>query len=144
MTPTPWLTPTRRALGLVALGGAFGALGRYGLSRAFPVGAGTFPTTTFVINVSGAFVLTVLLEWLVRRGAPEHWLRIFVGVGVLGAFTTLSTFATELALLWRDHERTTAAVYAVASVGTGTLAVLLGLTVTGWRRGISLPDEGES
>lgn len=138
------MTPTRHALGLVALGGAIGALSRYGLSRAFPVGAGTFPTTTFVMNVSGAFVLTVLLEWLVRRGTPEHWLRIFIGVGVLGAFTTFSTFATELAVLWRDHERATAALYAVVSVVAGVLAVLLGLTVTGWRREVPLPDEGES
>ncbi len=138
------MTPTRRALGLVAVGGTLGALGRYGLIRAFPVGAGTFPTTTFVINVSGAFVLTVLLEGLARRGTPEHWLRLLIGVGVLGAFTTFSTFAAELALLWRDHERTTAVEYAVASVVAGVLAVGLGLVVTGWRRATPLPDEGES
>ena len=135
---------TPRGLGLVALGGIIGTLGRYGLSRAFPVGAGTFPTTTFVINVTGAFILTVLLEWLVRRGTPEHWLRLFIGVGVLGAFTTFSTFATELALLWRDHERATAIEYALASVVVGVLAVMLGLVVTGWRREMPLPDEGES
>jgi CrcB protein len=135
---------TRHALGLVAVGGVVGALGRYGLVRAFPVGAGTFPTTTFVINVGGAFVLTVLLEWLVRRGTPEHWLRLLVGVGVLGAFTTFSTFATELALLWRDDERVTAVAYAVASVAAGVLVVVLGLAVTGWRRVTPMPDEGES
>ena len=89
-------------------------------------------------------MLTVLLEWLVRRGTPEHWLRLFVGVGVLGAFTTFSTFATELALLWRDHDRGTAVAYAVASVVAGVGAVLLGLVVTGWRRATPLPDEGES
>jgi CrcB protein len=138
------LTPTRRALALVAIGGALGALARYGLLRAFPVGAGTFPTTTFVINVVGAFVLTVLLEWLARRGTPDHWLRLLIGIGVLGAFTTMSTFATELALLWRDHERTTAIEYALASVVAGVLAVLLALVVTGWRRATPLPDEGES
>ena len=138
------MTPKRRALELVAVGGIIGALGRYGLTRAFPVGAGTFPTTTFVVNVSGAFILTVLLEWLVHRGTPEHWLRLFVGVGVLGAFTTFSTFATELALLWRDHERATAVAYAVASVAAGVLAVLLGLVVSGWRRPTPVPDEGES
>ena len=135
---------TRRALALVAVGGTVGALARYGLTRAFPVGGGTFPTTTFVINVSGAFVLTVLLEWLVRRGTPEHWLRLLIGVGVLGAFTTFSTFATELALLWRDHERATAIEYAGASVVAGVLAVVLGLVISGWRRAIPLPDEGES
>ena len=135
---------TRRAFGLVAVGGTVGALARYGLTRAFPVAAGTFPTTTFVINVCGAFLLTVLLEWLVRRGTPEHWLRLVIGVGVLGAFTTFSTFASELALLWRDHERTIAVEYAVASVVAGVLAVVLGLVATGGRRAIPLPDEGES
>jgi CrcB protein len=137
------LTPTRRALALVAVGGTLGALARYGLLRAFPVGAGTFPTTTFLINVTGAFILTVLLEWLAQRGTPDHWLRVFVGIGVLGAFTTMSTFATELALLWRSHEHGTAVAYALASIVAGVLAVLLGLVVSGWRRA-TLPDEGES
>jgi CrcB protein len=135
---------TKRALGLVAFGGALGALARYGLSRAYPVGPGTFPTTTFAINVSGAFALTLLLEWLRRRGTPEHWLRLLIGVGVLGAFTTFSTFATELALLWRDHERVIAVGYAAASVVAGVAAVLLGIVVTGSWRAVPLPDEGES
>jgi len=88
-----------RALLIVAVGGAVGALARYGLSRAFPVAPGTFPATTFVINVTGAFALAFLLESLLRRGAPDHWLRLLVGVGVLGAFTTFSTMATEIALV---------------------------------------------
>ena len=138
------MTPPRRALALVAVGGSLGALARYGLLSAFPVGRGTFPTTTFVINVSGAFILTVLLEWLVRRRTPDHWLRLFVGIGVLGAFTTFSTFADEIALLWHDHERATAIEYSVSSVAAGVLAVLLGLVVSGWRRATPLPDEGES
>jgi CrcB protein len=134
----------RRALGLVAVGGIAGALGRYALLRAFPVGARTFPTTTLVINITGAFILTVLLELLVRRGTPDHWLRLLIGVGALGAFTTMSTFVTELALLWRAHERVTAIEYALASVVAGVVAVLLGLVVTGWPRATPLPDEGES
>jgi CrcB protein len=63
---------------------------------------------------------------------------------VLGAFTTFSTFATELALLWRDHERATAIAYAVASVVAGVVAVAVGLLVTGWSRATPMPDEGES
>jgi CrcB protein len=132
-----------RALLIVGAGGAIGALARYGLSRAFPVAAGTFPTTTFVINVAGAFVLAFLLESLVRRGAPEHWLRLLVGVGVLGAFTTFSTMATEIALLWSDGDGGIAVVYAAASVVTGVAAVFAGLVLAGFRTA-PVPDEDES
>ena len=132
-----------RALVVVGAGGAIGALARYGLGRAFPVAPGTFPTTTFAINVAGAFVLAFLLETLVRRGAPDHWLRLLIGVGVLGAFTTFSTMATELALLWRDGDRALAGAYAGASLVAGALAVLAGLALAGFRRG-PVPDEDES
>jgi len=132
-----------RALLLVAAGGAVGALARYGLSRAFPVAAGTFPTTTFAINVTGAFVLACLLETLLRRGAPEHWLRLLVGVGVLGAFTTFSTMATEIALLWQGGDRGTAIVYAAASTTSGVAAVFAGLLLAGFRAP-PVPAEDES
>lgn len=132
-----------RALVLVAAGGAIGALGRYGLGRAFPVASGTFPTTTFAINVAGAFALAFVLARLVRRGTPDHWLRLLVGVGVLGAFTTFSTMATELALLWRDGDPTLALGYATASVAAGIAAVLAGLACAGLRTG-PVPEEDET
>jgi CrcB protein len=128
----------------VAVGGAAGASARYGISRAFPVSAGHFPTTTLAINLSGAFLLGALLEALLRRGAPDHWLRMLVGVGVLGAFTTFSTLADESALLARDHHTATAVAYVAASLAGGIAAVLLGLVATGWRYRPPLPDEGES
>jgi len=132
-----------RALLIVAVGGAVGALARYGLSRAFPVAPGTFPATTFAINVTGAFALAFLLESLLRRGAPDHWLRLLVGVGVLGAFTTFSTMATEIALLWRDGDGGIALVYTAASVLTGVAAVFAGLVLAGFRVP-PVPDEDES
>ena len=132
-----------RALVVVGAGGAIGALARYGLGRAFPVAPGTFPTTTFAINVAGALVLAFLLETLVRRGAPDHWLRLLIGVGVLGAFTTFSTMATEIALLWRDGDGGIALVYTAASVLTGVAAVFAGLVLAGFRVP-PVPDEDES
>jgi CrcB protein len=132
-----------RDLALISAGGVLGALARYGLSDAFPPEPGRFPVTTFAINVSGAFVLGALLEWLVRHRTLEHWARFFVGVGVLGAFTTFSTFATEVVLLARDGHGATAAVYAVSSVLVGLSAVLAGLVAAGWRRA-PVPAEGES
>jgi fluoride exporter len=132
-----------RDLALVSAGGAVGALARYGLSDAFPTEPGRFPVTTFAINVSGAFVLGALLEWLVRHRSIDHWARFFAGVGVLGAFTTFSTFATETVVLTRDGHGATAAVYVVTSVLAGTAAVLAGLVAAGWRRP-PVPAEGES
>ncbi|GMU79803.1 MAG: hypothetical protein AMXMBFR46_25920 [Acidimicrobiia bacterium] len=128
---------------LVAAGGAIGALARYGVTRALPGAPGSFPATTFAVNVGGAFLLAVLLEVLVRKGAPEHWLRLFAGVGVLGAFTTFSTFATETALLWRGGRHTTAVLYATSSAVAGVVAVFAGLAVAGWRR-TPVPAEDES
>ena len=132
-----------RDLGLVAAGGVVGALARYGLSDAFPVEPGRFPVTTFAINVAGAFMLGVLLEWLLKHRTIEHWARFLVGVGTLGAFTTFSTFATETVVLIRDGHVAIAAAYAVGSMVAGVAAVLLGLASAGWRAA-PVPPEGES
>jgi CrcB protein len=132
-----------RDLALIASGGAIGALARYGLSDAFPAEPGRFPVTTFTINVVGAFLLGVLLEWLVRHRSIEHWARFFAGVGVLGAFTTFSTLATEVVELTRDGHGAIAALYAVASVVAGLAAVVAGLVTAGWRTP-PVPAEGES
>jgi CrcB protein len=134
----------RQRVWLVAVGGAAGALARYGLSCAFPVATGHFPTTTLLINLSGAFLLGALLEALLRRGRPDHWLRMLGGVGVLGAFTTFSTLANETALLGRDGHTATAVAYDAASLVGGVAAVVLGLVVAGWRYRPPLLDEGES
>jgi CrcB protein len=133
-----------RRIGLIAGGGAVGATARYGLTRLFPVEAGHFPTTTLLINLSGAFALGALLETLLRRGVAEHWLRMLVGVGVLGAFTTFSTLADETALLVRAHDTGTAIAYVATSLVGGIAAVVLGLVATGWRARPPLADEGES
>src|SRR5258708_31408269 len=93
----------RSEVTLVAMGGAVGAAGRYELLQAFPVHPGRFPLTTGAINVGGAFLLGLLLAWLARHRTVEHWSRWLVGVGGLGAFTTFSAFAVELALLAPDR-----------------------------------------
>lgn len=141
MTGEPALTA--RTLALIAAGGAIGALGRYGLTRAFPVAPGTFPTTTLAINVAGAGALAFLLETLARRGAPDHWVRLAIGVGLLGAFTTFSTLAAEVALLWRDGHAALAVGYSVASIVGGAIAVGAGLAAAGYRAP-PLPSEGEA
>ncbi len=133
----------RSEVTLVAMGGAVGAAGRYELLQAFPVHPGRFPLTTAAINVVGAFLLGVLLEWLTRHRSLDHWARWLIGIGGLGAFTTFSALAVELALLARDGHVVLAVGYATASLVAGVAAALLGLVVAGWRRP-PVPSEGES
>ena len=121
-------------LGAVAVGGSLGATGRYALGEAFPVQAGRIPWTTLAINVSGAFVLGMLLIVLVERRVLERWaltqyVRSFGAIGVLGAFTTFSTFAVESDLLIKDGHAGTAIAYDLLSLTLGLGAAYLGIVV---------------
>lgn len=127
-----------RWLALVLVGGAVGTGIRDALERANPAPAGGWPWTTFVINVTGSFVLAVLLESLALGGPDAGWrrvLRLGVGTGVLGGFTTYSTFAVETAhLLGADPGGAHGAVlvgvgYAVGSVVLGVAAAWAGLAL---------------
>jgi fluoride exporter len=111
----------------VAAGGAIGAPLRYELARWFPVAAGAFPATTLCVNVSGAFLLGVLVARLDRRYRWSGSVRAFLGVGFLGAYTTFSTFTIELVLLGKDGHAAIALVYAIASLVLGPGAVVLGV-----------------
>jgi CrcB protein len=120
-----------RTLALVAVGGSAGTLVRYALGRWAVVAPGTFPTTTFAINVTGALVLGLVLGALGRfRPADATW-RPLVGVGFLGGYTTFSTFAVETTQLVRADRAVTAATYVVASVVLGLLAARIGEAATG-------------
>jgi CrcB protein len=133
-----------RELAVVAIGGAAGAAARYAIAQAEPVHAGSFPLTTFAINVAGAFVLAVLLESLARREIETWWIRPFAAVGVLGGFTTFSTMCTEAVVLGRDGHVALAALYVAASAGAGVMVVAAGLRAAGWPRHTVPPSEGES
>jgi fluoride exporter len=114
----------------VALGGALGALARYGLDnliehRAFSV----FPWSTFAINVSGCFAAGAVVAALVDRHHVPSSLRIGLVVGFLGAYTTFSTFAQETVDLAKTHEVIFAAVNATANLGAGLAAVVVGTAV---------------
>jgi CrcB protein len=116
-------------LAAVAAGGFLGALGRYELCLAWPTAAGRFPWTTFTINVSGAFLLGLVLTTLLERVGAAKYVRPFFCVGVLGAWTTMSTFAVEGDLLLRDGHVATAVLYALATLVVGTGATWIGLAL---------------
>lgn len=109
---------------VVAAGGALGASARWLIADAAPVAAGTFPVTTLVVNVVGAFLLGALVAAVAGRG--RWWLRPLLGTGVLGGFTTFSTFAVETDRLLAGGEAITATAYVAASLVLGVFAALAG------------------
>jgi fluoride exporter len=115
-------------VGLVMVGGAVGTAARYGLGQRFAAEAGTFPVVTLVENVAGAALLGLLLTVLVSRRLPR-WLGLLLAPGVLGSFTTFSTFAAEVVLLVHEGEAAVAAAYTGATMLLGIAAAAMGMTV---------------
>ena len=112
---------------LAALGGALGALGRWGLAEALPHSPGAWPWSTLAVNLVGCLLIGILLAVLLARFPDSPWLRPFLAVGVLGGFTTYSTFAVDVVRLTDAGHPVLAAAYLLASVLGGVLAVLAGL-----------------
>jgi CrcB protein len=113
-------------LAAIAVGGMLGASARFKLAEALPTKPGHFPWATFWTNVSGSFLLGFLLVLLLERFPPTRLLRPFCATGILGAFTTMSTYQVETALLVKDGHPATAILY-----GLGSLAAGLGLAYAG-------------
>jgi fluoride exporter len=118
-----------RVLAAVAVGGMAGSSARYGMTRWVPVHAGHFPWATFWTNVAGSFLLGVLLVVLLERLRPHPYMRPFLATGVLGAFTTMSAYQVESALLFRDGHAATGVVYAGVSLVAGLVAASVGITL---------------
>jgi len=121
---------TLRRFAVIAIGGVLGSWLRWRLSVWFPVASGTFPTTTLVINLLGSALIGVVLVLFLDRQPPRLLTHSFLGTGILGAFTTFSTFTVESAELLRQAKPFTALVYVVVSVLGGVLVVLLSMRVT--------------
>ena len=119
---------------LVVAGGCLGALARHGLGVALPTPDG-WPLPTLLINVSGAFALGALLEGLSRRG-PEtgrlRLVRLLVGTGFMGAFTTYSTMAVDAVHLFDAGAVAGGLLYLAASLLGGIGAALAGIWVAAW------------
>ncbi len=129
----------RPALLAVAVGGALGALLRWGLGELIPGGDG-FPWTTFAINVSGSFLLALLPAFSVIRRRPV--LPLFFGTGMLGGYTTLSTYAEETRALLANGEAATALTYLLGTLAACLLAVSLAQHWSGPIARAEFEDEG--
>ncbi len=116
-----------RVLLLVGLGGVLGATGRHLLSELIGHGEGDFPAATFLVNTIGAFALGLLV--IIADELPSRRaLRLVLGTGVLGAFTTFSTFAIEIVVLVDLGRFVVAATYLVATLLVGIGAAWAGAT----------------
>jgi len=126
--PPPRIHTT--ALAAIAVGGALGALARWGLAQALPHDNGEFPWSTFAANILGCLLIGVLMVLVIERW-PEHPLvRPFFGTGILGGFTTFSTYTVDIRTLVAADRPGYAAAYLLGTLVVGLLAVVVGLRIT--------------
>ena len=126
-------------IGAIAVGGALGTLARYGVERALVAAPNGFPWATFTVNVTGSFLLGLIVTLVVERWPPTRFVRPFAAIGFCGGFTTFSTMMVEADQLGRHGRAGTAAVYLVASLVAGVAAAALGMAAA---RGRLLPRPG--
>ncbi|NNF57755.1 MAG: fluoride efflux transporter CrcB [Rhodothermaceae bacterium] len=113
---------------IVAVGGAVGAVARYGVGLlALRVSATGLPLGTWAVNLVGSFLIGLTLPFLMARGSDE-W-RLALVVGFLGAFTTFSTFSLDTLVLWENGRPGWAVLNAAGSVVLGLACVALGFWI---------------
>ncbi len=120
------------ATAFVALGGAAGSALRFLVGRGFvqwlgPNRATAFPWATLSVNVAGSLAMGLLVGWLARHGTGGESTRLLLGVGLLGGFTTFSSFSMEVVLLIERGAIGWAAFYAMVSLAAGVAAMMAGL-----------------
>lgn len=115
----------------VAIGGAAGAVARYGLGNVITGRLGReLPWGTLTINATGSLLIGVILTWLIERDIGAATWRPLVVVGILGGYTTFSAFSYEIVTLADDGRIAHAAGYALASVTLGIAACAIGVVMT--------------
>jgi len=114
----------------VAFGGAIGAVFRYALMSGIGhfLHAG-FPIATLVVNVLGSFALGSLIEIMALNWSPGQEMRSFLVVGVLGAFTTFSTFSQDVIFLIERHQYAPAGLYIALSVVLSIAGLFFGMAL---------------
>ncbi len=115
---------------LIGLGGALGSMLRYAVmvlaTRFFGVG---FPYGTLIVNILGSLAMGLLIGWGAHRTQIDPQLRNFIAVGVLGGFTTFSTFSLDVVTLFQREPNYLALVYIMLSVTVSVIALMLGMTL---------------
>jgi CrcB protein len=124
--------PPRRAavLAAIAVGGVAGAEARYGLGVALPHDPGQWPWATLLVNVSGCALIGVLMVVLLELTDPHPLVRPLLGVGVLGGYTTFSTYSTDALTLLQDGHAGAAVGYVLLTPVLAVAAVAAGVGAT--------------
>lgn len=114
----------------IAVGGAFGAVLRHYVGLVMLSVAGSnFPWGTLSVNVIGSFAMGVLITYFAESWNPSPEMRGFLTVGLLGAFTTFSTFSLDVAILWERGAALLAMGYIMASVVLSIAALFAGMLI---------------
>ncbi|MEZ5757299.1 MAG: fluoride efflux transporter CrcB [Emcibacteraceae bacterium] len=112
----------------VAAGGAIGATGRFLVGRLmFNIMGPGFPWGTFTVNIVGSFLIGLLVELMALRMNLAHEWQGFIVVGILGGFTTFSSFSMEVGLMLERDQFYTAAIYIFGTMFAGIVALFAGI-----------------
>jgi CrcB protein len=127
----------RDLLAVIAIGGAIGSVARWSLMLAMPHAAGAFAWSTWVANVSGCFLIGVLMVFVIDVWPPSRYVRPFLGVGILGGYTTFSTYMLDARAMLVAGRPALAGAYLFGSLFAGLLAVWVAVLLT--RTAVALP-----
>lgn len=120
----------RQVLAVIAIGGMAGAAGRYGVEVGVSTATGNFPWETVTVNVTGSFLIGVLMVFIIDAGPAYRLVRPFLGVGVLGGYTTFSTYTVETQTLIASGHPGLAFGYLFGTAAMALVAVTLGVAAT--------------
>jgi CrcB protein len=121
LTDYGWRLPA-----VIAVGGVIGAELRYGTGQLLSARPGSLPLATLLINVAGGFAMGMLMALIARAVRPHPLIRPFLGVGILGGFTTFSTYSTDTYRLLDDGKAAAAVCYLLLTLVGALVATLLG------------------
>jgi len=114
----------------IAAGGVLGAEARYGVGLLFPHSVGQIPWATVVVNATGCLLIGVLMVVLLELTSPHRLTRPFLGVGILGGYTTFSSFAMDTEQMILEHRVLAALLYVVITLATCAVAVWFATVLT--------------
>jgi fluoride exporter len=124
---------------VIAVGGMAGAAARHGVSLAAPTAPGGLPWSTLIVNTSGCVGIGVVMVLIVEAHQAHRLVRPFLGVGVLGGYTTFSTYTVDAQVLIASGRPGVALGYLAGTAVAAVVAVQIGIVLT---RALALPHPG--